>query len=290
MAMATGRPYADGMDSLFDVVAGLPVHPLVVHFAVVILPLAALLQIAVVLIRGLRARWATLALLGLAAGTVAAFASKESGEKLAERMGLPQTHATWGSILPFIAAVLTVVALVWWVLQRRLSSRRSVTQQPAGLPQQTAGALSAVLAVGVVGLTILVGHSGAVSAWAGRIDDSATTPATTASATPAPAASAAPAASSSSAPAASSSPTASSTTDALTMAAVQKHNSASSCWSAINGNVYDLTAWISAHPGGASPITSLCGTDGTAAFTAQHGHGGRAVNQLATFNLGKLAG
>jgi uncharacterized membrane protein len=36
------------MESLLYTIAGLPVHPLVVHFAVVILPLAALALIAII--------------------------------------------------------------------------------------------------------------------------------------------------------------------------------------------------------------------------------------------------
>ena len=35
-----------------------------------------------------------------------------------------------------------------------------------------------------------------------------------------------------------------------TMADIRLHNSATSCWSAINGNVYDLTDWVNSHPGG----------------------------------------
>ena len=33
---------------------------------------------------------------------------------------------------------------------------------------------------------------------------------------------------------------------------VAGHNNATSCWTIVNGNVYDLTAWIDLHPGGPS--------------------------------------
>lgn len=75
----------------------------------------------------------------------------------------------------------------------------------------------------------------------------------------------------------------------LTMSSVTQHNSAGSCWSAINGNVYDLTSWISRHPGGAQAILSLCGTDGSAAFTTQHGGQRRPADELKGFLLGPLA-
>ncbi|HVM91152.1 MAG TPA: cytochrome b5-like heme/steroid binding domain-containing protein [Verrucomicrobiae bacterium] len=77
-------------------------------------------------------------------------------------------------------------------------------------------------------------------------------------------------------------------TGSYTMADVQKHNSGSSCWTAINGNVYDVTNWINQHPGGPDAILSLCGTDGSSAFNGQHGGQGRPESELATFKIGTL--
>ena len=77
-------------------------------------------------------------------------------------------------------------------------------------------------------------------------------------------------------------------TGGYTMAQVATHNSALSCWAAINGNVYDLTNWINQHPGGPGPILSLCGTDGSAAFNAQHGGQRRPESELANFLIGPL--
>jgi cytochrome b involved in lipid metabolism len=73
-----------------------------------------------------------------------------------------------------------------------------------------------------------------------------------------------------------------------TMADVQKHNSGASCWTAIDGNVYDVTSWITQHPGGEAPILSLCGIDGSAAFNNQHGGQGRPAAELASFIIGTL--
>lgn len=74
-----------------------------------------------------------------------------------------------------------------------------------------------------------------------------------------------------------------------TMSTVAKHHNASSCWTAINGNVYDLTNWINQHPGGKAPILSLCGTDGSAAFNGKHGTQARPASELKNFLLGALA-
>jgi cytochrome b involved in lipid metabolism len=74
-----------------------------------------------------------------------------------------------------------------------------------------------------------------------------------------------------------------------TLADVGTHNSAASCWTAINGNVYDVTSWISKHPGGPDHIIALCGTDGSAAFNGQHGGQAQPAAMLATFSVGTLA-
>ncbi len=76
--------------------------------------------------------------------------------------------------------------------------------------------------------------------------------------------------------------------EAYTMANVRTHASATSCWTVINGNVYDLTAWISRHPGGKSAITGLCGRDGTASFEREHEGDSKAESRLAGFLLGPL--
>ena len=48
------------------------------------------------------------------------------------------------------------------------------------------------------------------------------------------------------------------------------HASPSDCWVALCGRVYDLTPFLSAHPGGAGPIMSCAGRDGTSAFEPTH--------------------
>ncbi len=103
---------------------------------------------------------------------------------------------------------------------------------------------------------------------------------------PTPATPAAPAAT----PTPSPTPTAEVTTQAgYTMDKVRENNSASSCWSIINGNVYDLTKWISSHPGGRSAITGICGRDGTSTFNGKHRGDGGPASILSGYLLGPLA-
>ncbi len=79
------------------------------------------------------------------------------------------------------------------------------------------------------------------------------------------------------------------TTKTFTMAQVATHKDATSCYTVIRSNVYDVTSWISQHPGGKEAILGLCGKDGTAAFVDQHGGRPRQENELATFQIGTLA-
>lgn len=75
----------------------------------------------------------------------------------------------------------------------------------------------------------------------------------------------------------------------LTLSVVATHASRSSCWTVINGTVYDLTSWIPQHPGGESAILRLCGVDGSARYNAQHGGGKKQEAILLGFALGPLA-
>ncbi len=84
-------------------------------------------------------------------------------------------------------------------------------------------------------------------------------------------------------------PTPSPTKVGYTMDQVRANNSSSSCWSAIDGFVYDLTRWIAAHPGGAGVIRSLCGVDGTSSFKAQHSNQSSPAQRLNSYLLGPLS-
>ena len=90
-------------------------------------------------------------------------------------------------------------------------------------------------------------------------------------------------------PAASATPTPTATTSGYTMAQVSANNSAKSCWAVIEGSVYNLTNWINSHPGGTGAIISLCGTEATSSFNAQHANQSRPSSRLSGYLLGPLA-
>lgn len=71
----------------------------------------------------------------------------------------------------------------------------------------------------------------------------------------------------------------------FTLAQVATHNTATSCYSIVSGNVYDLTSYVSAHPGG-NIILAICGKDGTSSFTTQHGGQANPASVLASRKIG----
>jgi len=243
-----------------DLVLGLPVHPLVVHFAIVLLILGALGFVAIVLIPRWRGAlgWATIGILG--AGVIAAFAAGESGEALSARVGLPQEHAEWGDRLFPVSIALFVIALAWYLWQRRAS----------GVGVTIVGVIGILVAVGTIALTTVVGHTGAEAVWASRVAPAADT------VTPSPTAPSL------------ASPTPSPSSAGIALAEVAQHATPADCWSVVDGTVYDLTAWIGDHPGGPGVIESMCGIDATEAFTAMHGGQAEPESVLAGFEVGTL--
>lgn len=261
----------------FDLITGLPVHPLVVHFAVVILPIAALALIVLVFVKKWQKTFGWVVLGGLAVGFVASYVSKESGEALALRMGKPAEHAQWGDILPFVALALLIIAAVWfWLVLRSAKKPKEVSP----IAVKLAAGAAVVLAVIATGMTVVVGHTGAEAAWQGRIPGTSSGGATGSGSS-----SSASARPSATKPvSASPSPSA----QVYTLADVEQHSTAADCWSIVEGNVYDLTSWISQHPGGQGPIEGMCGVDATQAFLGQHGTQSRPNNELAGFQIGAL--
>ncbi|EYR62883.1 hypothetical protein N866_04500 [Actinotalea ferrariae CF5-4] len=160
----TQRPAGPPGGIVFDVVAGLPLHPLVVHAAVVLVPVAALV-IAVAGVWPRFRRWAGYlpAALAVAALVVVPVAT-QSGEALQSRLGDPpfvERHADLGeALVPWVVALAVVGGMVTAV---ELLRRRG-TVLHRGVVVVVAVAAVAVGA-GAVVQTVLVGHSGATAVW-----------------------------------------------------------------------------------------------------------------------------
>lgn len=73
-----------------------------------------------------------------------------------------------------------------------------------------------------------------------------------------------------------------------TLSEVAKHSNSTSCWTVVNGGVYDLTSYIKRHPGGSKEIMRICGIDGTSAFKGQHGGESKPERTLTEYLIGPL--
>ncbi|MDL2341956.1 MAG: cytochrome b5 domain-containing protein [Patescibacteria group bacterium] len=78
-----------------------------------------------------------------------------------------------------------------------------------------------------------------------------------------------------------------------TVAAVRQHHTLDSCWLIINNTVYDVTNFLSQHPGGANTILTYCGTEATRAFDTKDqsfggGHSPNANSLLQDYLIGKI--
>jgi uncharacterized membrane protein len=151
---------------VFDTVGGLPLHPLTVHAVVVLLPIACLLTVVVAVVPRWRSRaWWVVVLDAVVA--VAAIVAKQTGERLLARVQslsptLPDglaTHTEWGGRLVLLAVLLVIAALAVAVTQWRESLRR------------VAVVAAVLVAVATLGLTVVVGDTGARAVWSSLIQN-----------------------------------------------------------------------------------------------------------------------
>jgi hypothetical protein len=148
-------------------ISGIPLHPLVVHAAVVLAPVAAIAAIAyAVLPRGrawLRHAAALVAVLAAAAVQLAAM----TGDDLARTVvgnPLVADHEEWAGRLQAATWVLAGVAVIaWWALPVRAVRGA----QGGALLGRALVVLLPLTALAVLVLVVLTGHSGAEAVWKG---------------------------------------------------------------------------------------------------------------------------
>jgi uncharacterized membrane protein len=153
-------------------IAGLPLHPLVVHAAVVLTPLAVLLVLAFAVWPKHRwaTRWPTAAL--TAAAFVAVWVARLSGNALREDRPelarLVQDHAELGATLSLIVTVLAVLTAVGvWSLggPSALASGRGARESRVEVLDKVLPAVLVLAGIAVLAYAVLVGDSGARAVW-----------------------------------------------------------------------------------------------------------------------------
>ena len=245
------------MEQFFDLIGGLPLHPLSVHAASVLIPLSALALLVLALVPRWRKSYLLPTVGALGVSVVLSFIAKESGEALSARVGTPAEHQALGDILLPASIGLLALGVALYFLNKSNTPRWTL---------QVASGFASVAVVGVVVLSVLVGHSGAEATWGNRLA------ATQAQELQPPAGS----------------DQGSIADSGITVAEVLSHNSASDCWSVIDGNVYDLTSYVSTHKGGAGVIEAICGKDGTKAFSGEHAGAPAPATDLSSLLVGPL--
>ncbi|GAA2314342.1 hypothetical protein GCM10010149_77200 [Nonomuraea roseoviolacea subsp. roseoviolacea] len=157
---------------MFDQILGLPAHPLIIHFAVVLTPLLAVVAVAYALLPARRPllAWALVLLSVAAPGAV--FAAKESGERLREARFAAaggalgeriETHESFA--VPLLLSV-SALALGSLVLVYATTSARGSTRDRFGhVATRGLSALVVVLAAVTAYFCFRAGDSGARAVW-----------------------------------------------------------------------------------------------------------------------------
>jgi len=150
-----------------ETIGGIPLHPLVVHAVVVLIPLAALGVIAISLVPKWRSRFGILVVGVTAFATAMVPVATSTGEQLQESRGettLIERHAELGNAALYSAIPLSILAVALWWLGRR-------AEQGAPVPRWLnllVPALAVVVAVVAIVQMVLIGHSGAEAVWSTR--------------------------------------------------------------------------------------------------------------------------
>lgn len=150
---------------------GLPAHPLVVHAAVVLVPLAAIATLVCAAVPRARRHYAPVALGVALLATLAVGLAQGSGEALEERVDeteLVEAHTEQGErVLPWAIGVTVVAAAV--AAGPALERRRP--QLPARRFTAAVVALAVITGAGASWTIVDVGHSGAKATWDGVAAD-----------------------------------------------------------------------------------------------------------------------
>ncbi|MFM8841597.1 MAG: cytochrome b5 domain-containing protein, partial [Actinomycetota bacterium] len=116
--------------------------------------------------------------------------------------------------------------------------------------------LLALLSIATIVMTILVGHSGAEAVWKDKYA-SAKVPLAL-------------------------------SLDEFTAEEVSQHNTATDCWTIVDGFVYDVTTFTRRHPGGAEKIEEMCGVNATEDYLDEHDGQREPKEWLETLKIGRL--
>jgi hypothetical protein len=148
----------------FGMLAGLPLHPLLVHSAVVLVPLVAIGALVMSYLPSFSRRHGKLILILAVIAQVSVFLAKISGEAFAEILDKNvEKHAELGEITPLVTIPMVALIYLRWRMDRAGSSLGNV------LIRRLTSVALVIASLASLVMIFLVGHSGASSVW-GWID------------------------------------------------------------------------------------------------------------------------
>ncbi|MDZ7577269.1 MAG: DUF2231 domain-containing protein [Candidatus Nanopelagicales bacterium] len=140
-------------------ISGVPLHPLVVHAVVVLVPLAALGLIVMASSVARSKRYSPAVLFVAAIAVVSAFVAQASGLALRDELNLPASnHFNAGKWEPWAAVAVLVGVGLLAGLDRKSGGKRNTLGTLVAF-------LGVVAAIVAIGWTVYTGHAGASLVW-----------------------------------------------------------------------------------------------------------------------------
>jgi len=148
------------VEEFFLALGDLPLHPLAVHFAVALFPVALVFLIFVTVSAKFREKLLLTAIIATSATVPFIFVAQQSGEALSDVMYEPEPHSEYGEMLMPLAIWVLLIGFAFW-----FSLKKS---WPKFLSQILGFALISI-SIAAIAMTVVVGHSGAAATWTGVV-------------------------------------------------------------------------------------------------------------------------
>lgn len=228
-------------------VGSLPAHPLIVHSVVVAVPLISLLLIIGILKRDFLKKFYFQIIIALTVMNITVLAAKSSGDSLSAAVGLPEFHAEWGNnLVPIVMAQLLI-----FIVFIGLSKFKKLH-----IASLAMSVLMGLTSASAIGLTYIVGHSGAESVWKYKYTNAQGARY--------------------------------SVDNVFSREEISTHNSVNDCWTIVGKNVYDVSSFVNRHPAGSQAIKEMCGRDASEEFLGEHQGQKEPEKWLQTLKVGTL--
>ena len=148
-------------------IQGLPLHPLIIHAVVVLVPLAALGGIAISVLTWARKRYGSLVVVGAFGAAISTYVAQIAGQDFynskPQRTAALEFHASIGGQLLLWVILLFVGTVVVMLAQRLIDQ-----EKPRGRIALIAGAVVTVaMAIVSIVQVVRIGHAGSFAVWGG---------------------------------------------------------------------------------------------------------------------------